>query len=48
MRFHPDCESTAVSVRREYTIDALIDGREETINGTACQQPDGLARMLHR
>jgi surface antigen len=26
---------------REYTVDALIDGRPEKIYGTACRQPDG-------
>ncbi len=26
---------------REYTTDAWIDGRKETIYGTACRQPDG-------
>lgn len=26
---------------RNYTMDALIDGRNETINGTACRQADG-------
>ncbi|MBT8126959.1 MAG: glycine zipper 2TM domain-containing protein [Gammaproteobacteria bacterium] len=30
---------------REYTIDAVIDGREEAINGTACRQPDGSWRV---
>lgn len=26
---------------RDYTMNAVIDGRNETINGTACRQPDG-------
>jgi len=26
---------------REYTVDAVIDGRKEKIFGTACRQPDG-------
>ena len=26
---------------REYTIDAVIGGRNETVYGTACRQPDG-------
>lgn len=26
---------------RDYTMQAVIDGRNETINGTACRQPDG-------
>jgi surface antigen len=26
---------------REYTIDALIGGKKETVYGTACRQPDG-------
>jgi surface antigen len=26
---------------REYTSEATIDGRRETIKGTACRQPDG-------
>ena len=26
---------------REYTTEAVIDGRRETIYGTACRQPDG-------
>ncbi|MES9902524.1 MAG: RT0821/Lpp0805 family surface protein [Sedimenticola sp.] len=26
---------------REYTADAVIDGRAETVYGTACRQPDG-------
>lgn len=26
---------------REYTVDALIDGRNERVVGTACRQPDG-------
>jgi surface antigen len=29
---------------REYTTDAWIDGRRETVNGTACRQPDGTWR----
>lgn len=30
---------------REYTIDALIDGRERIVNGTACREPDGTWRV---
>jgi surface antigen len=26
---------------RDYTMEAVIDGRNETINGTACRQADG-------
>ena len=26
---------------RDFTTRAVIDGREETVNGTACRQPDG-------
>jgi len=26
---------------RDYTMEAVIDGRNETINGTACRQSDG-------
>ncbi|MGA8049418.1 MAG: RT0821/Lpp0805 family surface protein [Burkholderiales bacterium] len=26
---------------RDYTTKALIDGKEETVKGTACRQPDG-------
>ncbi len=26
---------------RDYTMDAVIDGRNETVTGTACRQPDG-------
>lgn len=26
---------------REYTTEAVIDGRQETVYGTACRQPDG-------
>lgn len=26
---------------REYTTEAVIDGRRETVYGTACRQPDG-------
>jgi len=26
---------------RDYSIDAVIDGRPETVYGTACRQPDG-------
>lgn len=29
---------------REYTIDAVIDGRMEKVYGTACRQPDGYWR----
>jgi len=36
---------TASGPCREYTIDATIDGRAETVNGTACRQPDGSWRV---
>lgn len=26
---------------REYTIDAIVGGKKETVYGTACRQPDG-------
>jgi surface antigen len=26
---------------RDFTTKAVIDGKEETVNGTACRQPDG-------
>ncbi|MEY3124936.1 MAG: hypothetical protein RLZZ573_1456, partial [Pseudomonadota bacterium] len=26
---------------RDYTIDAVIGGKKEKVNGTACRQPDG-------
>ena len=29
---------------REYSIDAIIEGRRETVYGTACRQPDGTWR----
>ncbi len=29
---------------REYTMDARIDGRDETVTGTACRQEDGTWR----
>jgi surface antigen len=32
---------TASGPCREYTTDAVIDGRRETVYGTACRQPDG-------
>ncbi len=32
---------TASGPCREYTIDARIGGRPETVYGTACRQPDG-------
>ena len=28
-------------VCREYAVDAIIDGREEVVYGTACRLPDG-------
>jgi surface antigen len=30
---------------REYTLEAMIGGRSETVYGTACRQPDGSWRM---
>lgn len=30
---------------REYTIDAVIDGQQERVRGTACRQPDGTWRV---
>lgn len=32
---------TAQGPCREYTIDAIIGGKEEKVYGTACRQPDG-------
>ncbi len=32
---------TASGPCREYTTEATIDGRQETVYGTACRQPDG-------
>ena len=31
---------------REYTIDAVIGGRDEAVYGTACRQPDGSWRVV--
>jgi surface antigen len=31
---------------REYTVDALIGGRSETVYGTACRQPDGSWKVV--
>lgn len=31
---------------REYTVDAVIDGRLEKVYGTACRQPDGTWRTI--
>jgi surface antigen len=36
---------TASGPCREYTIDAIVNGREETVYGTACRQPDGSWRI---
>lgn len=36
---------TAGSPCREYTIDAMIGGKKETIYGTACRQADGSWRV---
>ena len=35
---------TADGPCREYTTEAWIDGRRETVTGTACRQPDGTWR----
>ena len=32
---------------REYTTDAVIDGRHETIVGNACRQPDGTWKSVN-
>ena len=32
---------TSAGPCRDYTIDALIEGRRETVHGTACREPDG-------
>jgi len=32
---------TASGPCRNFTTRAIIDGRDETVNGTACRQPDG-------
>ena len=34
-------ETWAGQYCREYQTDAVIDGRRETVTGTACRQPDG-------
>jgi surface antigen len=31
---------------REYTTEAVIDGRRETLRGTACREPDGSWRAV--
>lgn len=31
---------------REYTVDAVIGGKRETVYGTACRQPDGSWRVV--
>lgn len=31
---------------REYTVDAVISGRRETVYGTACRQPDGSWKVV--
>lgn len=36
--------TTAAGPCRDYTINALIGGRQETVYGTACRQPDGTWR----
>lgn len=36
---------TAEGPCREYTVDATIGGRKETVYGTACRQPDGSWRV---
>jgi surface antigen len=36
---------TAAGPCRDYTINALIDGRQEVVKGTACRQPDGTWRV---
>ena len=35
---------TATGPCRDYTINALIEGRQETVHGTACRQADGTWR----
>jgi surface antigen len=32
---------------REYTVDAVVAGRQDTVHGTACRQPDGSWRAAH-
>ena len=32
---------TSAGPCRDYTINALIEGRQETVHGTACRQPNG-------
>jgi len=34
-------QSTTGSACREYSTVAIVDGRKETLYGTACRQPDG-------
>jgi len=36
---------TSAGPCREYTMDALIEGKRETVRGTACRQPDGTWRV---
>ncbi len=31
---------------RDYTMDAWIEGRKETVRGTACRQPDGTWKTM--
>ena len=35
---------TSAGPCRDYTINAVIEGRQETVHGTACRQPDGTWR----
>ena len=37
---------SAGSPCRDYTVDAYIDGRPETVTGTACRQPNGTWRTV--
>lgn len=36
---------TASGPCRDFTVEAMIEGRTETVYGTACRQPDGTWRM---
>lgn len=36
---------TAAGPCRDYAIDAMVDGRMDTVHGTACRQPDGSWRV---
>ena len=37
---------TAEGPCREYTVEAMIAGKKDTVYGTACRQPDGSWRVM--